>query len=166
MNLSSIDRTTGVSLGSGNAFGFGVGGRIGYTWPSHVYFGAIVLWHKGYHDENTIEPGGALSHIVRSDVRVLHGGLELGYGFGDAPIVRPSIEVGAISYSAKASSRFDDGSGLDGDVSTTALVVGPGVTILYPFADRFHAGGDARLFVASKTDISGLSLMATIGVRL
>jgi hypothetical protein len=118
----------GITIGGPNLHADGAGVRVGYTFETPLYAGALGLFHLGTSDDG--EPS-ARHHA--QDV-----GVELGYALRLKPIVlRPTLRAGA--------SWITTARDVDGEFVSPH--VGFGVTTLVPIG-RAHVGfdADARLY--------------------
>jgi len=153
---------TGETL---NLYGWGAGGRLGYTFPFHLYVGAGFVYHAGFKTSDLgTQPAWG---------RVAPFGLELGYAITLGPItLRPFVGAGVAAYDASyvSGSTFEKGSGLE-------EALWPGLSATYDIARHFFLGIDARYTIIFKGNDdaivgaghgsrNGLGSFATVGFRI
>jgi hypothetical protein len=170
-----IAALTGAGLGSevkvGEAtastpYGFGAGGRLGYTMPSGMYLGGLVMAHLG-------SDGG----VITNDVGVFRGkasgtlvGVESGFEWGAGPVIlRGYAGLGMFLEKHARSCDRPDSQGRcsfePASDSATYGVLWPGFGVELPIGQRFFIGLDLKLLMKLKASSPAASGMAELGVR-
>jgi hypothetical protein len=142
-----------ADYGTSKVYGFGIGGRVGYTHSSHLYFGGAFNYHFG-------GSNGPYSY------KLFYLGPEVGYNVAAGPVtVRPYLGGGVGSlrttyHGTGYVSAAGGGAGVTQDYngqSQTAFFW-PGVTIFVPVTNEIALGADVRLFLAPGQDASAKTL--------
>jgi hypothetical protein len=140
-----------------NDLGFGIGGRVGYTFPTPLYLGATFMYHAG--KDGIVEAPG----VVASSSSFMYPGIEAGYDIGIGPVlVRPyagaGLLIGRISQTV---------AGNESTRTETAFMVYPGVNVHYIIGQTpIFVGGDTRLLLPFENQGPSLTLLGTAGLHL
>jgi len=139
-------------VGRANLYGFGFGPRGGYTFPEvPVYLGGVFMFFVG--ERQKFDAFG-VDGKIRLGYMTL--GIEGGYDIGVGPvIIRPTLWLGPAIMRFKGCGDFnpvDPGGGCWGD-SDTALLLGPGASVIHAFRDiPLSLGAEMRFLIAAKAD--------------
>jgi hypothetical protein len=140
-----------------NDLGFGVGGRVGYTFDTPVYLGATFMYHAG--KDGIVEAPG----VVASSSSFMYPGIEAGYDIGIGPVlIRPyagaGLLIGRISQTV---------GGNESTRTESAAMVYPGVNAHYIIGRTpIFVGGDTRLLLPFANQGPALTLLGTAGLHL
>jgi hypothetical protein len=163
VGLNDVGNAGGAAagtLGRANLYGFGLGPRAGYTFPKvPVYLGGVFMFFLGER-----ESFSGFGIDVKARVGYMLLGLEGGYDFGVGPvIIRPTLWLGPAILRAKACNNGT----CDGN-SDTALLLGPGASVIYAFDEiPLWLGGELRFLIAAKENHqTGLMFGANVGMLL
>lgn len=141
-----------IGLGTQDSYGFGVGLKGGYTFPSRIYLGGVGNYHIGNQTE-------ALGNTISN--RVWYLGPEAGYDIGVSRLIlRPVLGLGLAFRNQSANGPALANAGNQSD---TRVYVAPGASLIYPIGN-FFVGGDARLMFT--TEETNLGLYASAGAHL
>jgi hypothetical protein len=136
----------------------GVGARVGYTLPQHVYIGGTFMYHFGTSDETTVA-----GKTVGASVSLFYPAAEVGYDVhvGEA-LIRPYAGVGVLFAHASVSGL----GGTTQSATDSSMGIYPGVTASYeiPKSPAF-VGADLRLLFATRGGDPSFGAFLTGGVR-
>jgi len=140
-----------------NDLGFGIGGRVGYTFDKPVYLGATFMYHAG--KDGVVEAPG----VTSSSSTFMYPGVEAGYDIGIGPVLlRPyagaGLLIGRISQTV---------TGNEDTRTESAFMVYPGLNAHYIIGRTpIFVGGDTRLLLPFENQSPSLSLLGTAGLHL
>jgi hypothetical protein len=136
--------------GEKDAFKTGIGGRIGYTLGSGLYFGGSYVSHFGTQDGPV-------------QANVSYAGGEVGYELAAGPvIVRPYVGAGLASiYASVFVPPMGSFQGGRIEASDRRFAVWPGASVLVPI-DRAFIGVDAKFLVVDSSN--AFNAYGTLGV--
>jgi len=143
----------GTAGGSPNAYGLGVLGRVGFTFPFDVYLGANFVYHFGSSTDGVLTP--------KVKKKVWYAGGEFGYVLGTKHWqVRPYLGFGGIVLNT----HWCDGD-VCHDPSNTAFYFAPGVYGQYNFGPMY-LGADIRYMAAPNAEIpNSFGFFGSVGVN-
>ncbi len=136
--------------GEKDAFKTGIGGRIGYTLRSGLYFGGSYVSHFGMQDGPV-------------QASIWYAGGEVGYELEAGPlIVRPYAGAGLASiYASVFMPPIGSFQGGKIEASDRRFAVWPGASVLLPI-DRAFIGVDAKFLVVENSN--AFNAYGTLGV--
>lgn len=163
VGLNDVGNAGGTVMGTAgraNLYGFGLGPRGGYTFPKvPVYLGGVFMFFLG--ERQSVS---ALGFDVKARAGYMLLGLEGGYDIGVGPvIIRPTLWLGPAILRAKVCNNGNCNADSD-----TALLLGPGASVIYAFDEiPLWLGGEMRFTIAAKDNHqTALMFGANIGVLL
>ena len=119
-----------------NAYRAGFGGRVGMTFPFHLYLGGALASHLGAN----IRANGDGQEVYDAAYHVSYGGPEAGYDLYVGPVLlRPYAGAGVLAAVGHTTVR-----GVSTGGSTGYFYVAPGVLAAYPIR-RVLVGLDLRM---------------------
>jgi hypothetical protein len=130
-----------LGLGFSNYYGFGIGGRGGYTLENHVYLGGILQYNFGWSSYASFYTGFEGGYDIPAGPLLVrpYGGL------GPAWITYPSIYTGC---GAQVIGGVVVTNGVCQSTATVSyFAFWFGGTAIYPINDLWFVGGDLRFFV-------------------
>jgi hypothetical protein len=132
-----------------NAFNNGIGGRLGYTFPSAFYLGIAIDHGFGKASDDHLEllptSPRAITHLSMTAVNV-----EIGYDFSPGPVIlRPFVSFGQAIYQKKYDTTPPQ------SASESNALLGLGVSVVVPVKILFLSLG-GRVFgpVATKDSVT------------
>jgi hypothetical protein len=143
----------GLESGAADPWGLGFGVRGGYNLGG-FYIGGRFVYYLG-ETTTVVNPAfGGGTRTVELDANLWELGVEAGYDIraGEVVVIRPGLGVGFA--------------GVSGNRTQTAAFIAPGLSLLFDVAPGFFLGLDTRYqLVATEISISGLTLLANVGMR-
>ncbi len=137
-NRLAIEPLVGAGTGG---FGFGTGGRIGYTFKLPVYIGGTFMWYGGKTDTTT-----GVNGVAQTKSNFYYPGVEVGYDIALAQgrfVVRP-YGAAAIEF---VRDRVSVNSAAVADTSSHFMMY-PGITAHYNIPKApIYVGADTRLLI-------------------
>lgn len=147
---SGISVGANIGFGTQESYGFGIGGKAGYTLKNRIYLGGALNYHLGNQTETNVATISTHTWLV---------GPEAGYDFPvGGVILRPVIGAGLAVRTASGS-----GPNLDSHETDSRFYIAPGGSVIYPIG-AFFVGGDARAIVTNQD--TTLGLYANLGAHL
>lgn len=130
-------------------YGLGFGLQGGYTFDFGLFVGLSTSYYLG----SSGDQFGAVSTWLL--------GAEVGYDWWitDGALFRPSAQIGANF------TFLEKDPALDGGRSFAGTYFAPGISLLFPFAESFYIGGDARIPMAFSNGNGSFTLAVTGGLR-
>lgn len=140
-----------------NDLGFGIGGRLGYTFDKPIYVGGTFMYHNG--DSGVASGPG----VTSSGNNFLYPGVEGGYDIGIGPVlVRPYVGAGVLIARTSVTAG-----GVERTTTDTGFMLYPGVNAHYIIGKTpIFVGGDARVLLPFDGNGVAPTLLGTAGLHL
>lgn len=158
-----------LSYESPDNFGFGVGGRLGYTLPFGLYIGGLVDYYFGSEGGLSRPVNGSNNDPVTLDISTtsLHIAAEAGLDLAVSPwfVIRPLVGIGYYHIEGDFSlSGFADSVTSDGG----SFVVSPGLTAQLHISKLLFLTAGAHAVIPTEhleTNQKSLTLSAGLGLQ-
>jgi hypothetical protein len=149
-------------------YGFGLGASAGLTLPVvPIYLGARLLWFAGGTGHTVVSmsnpAGGAAGVSAELSQSYLTYGIDLGYEAALGPFaLRPGLGIG----SARLNANIVDTGGLKTKFNDSTLYLSPALALLFK-PGLIFIGAEARYIgLTEKNHLSGIALLAQLGLTL
>ncbi len=144
-----------------NPYGLGLGLSAGLTLPGiPIYAGARLVGFLGAKGHTpSVLPGAS---ATEQSLSYLTYGIDLGYELGKNLVLRPSLGIGRAVLKGKVTIP----GAAEISASDGSLYLAPGIALLVK-AGLLFVGAEARyMFLTESKHVSGMSLLASVGVTL
>ncbi|MFI5308179.1 MAG: hypothetical protein ACHQ53_12540 [Polyangiales bacterium] len=149
-----------------NPYGVGLGLSAGIVLPvTPIYAGARIVGFFGAKG-HVAEPTGTTTTSVELSRSYLTYGIDIGYEVGDTIVLRPMLGIGRAVLKAHATSTSTLSTSGTFHGSDGSLYLSPGVALLLKSGLLFMGLEGHYNFLTESRHVSGLSVLASLGVTL
>jgi hypothetical protein len=149
----SIAAEAGAGINAGDvSYGFGIGGRIGYTMPNRLWIGGHIMYQAG---QAATDP--TTNYQTANNLWYL--GPEIGYAVTAGPVVVRPYASGGVAFIRTSTT----GPNIDSSTTDTRPYLAPGAIVYLPIG-KFFVGADSRFMVGK--EMSALTLYGSAGMKL